>query len=266
MEIKKQTLSVVLAVKNEEKIIKKCLDAVSWADEIIIIDNGSTDKTVEICKKYTKKIYSSPEKALIPVLQNKGIEKTTKDWILILDADVIVPKEAATEIQEKIQKQECDGYYLLHKTHIIGKFMESPFWTFPILKLFRRGTAYFEGKSAHESITFQGKAGFMQNPLLHYSHPTLDVQIKKTNLYTTQDAEIIYGKKRGGLLSRKIEKVTLPLLIIVPVLYFFYLFFYKKGYKDKIHGFIVDILLAFYVFIEAAKVWELQEKRRIFRS
>lgn len=258
--MQKQTISVVLAVKNEERIIKACLDAVKdWDDEIIIIDNGSTDKTVEVCKKYTKKIYSSPQKGLIPVLQNNGIEKATKDWVLILDADVIVPKEAAAEIQQKIQQKDYGGYYLLHKTYIMGKFMKSPFWTFPILKLFRRGSAHFEGKSAHEAITFQGKAGFIQNPLLHYSHPSLEIELKKFNLYSSQDAQIISTKKEGGLLKRKINKVNLFHLIIQPFFYFIYLLFYRKGYKDGIHGVIVDSMMAFYLFFETAKVWELEE-------
>ncbi len=259
--MKKQTISVVLAVKNEENIIKNCLDAVSWADEIIIIDNGSTDKTVEICKKYTKKVYPCPQKVLIPVLQNEGIQKATKDWILILDADVIVSKEAVEEIQKNIQQKDYDGFYLPHKTYIMGKFMESSFWTFPILKLFRRGTAHFEGKSAHEAITFQGKAGYVQNPLLHYSHPTLEIEVKKLNFYSSQDAELVYKKKQGGQLKRNIRKVNLYHLIIQPFSYFLYLFFYRKGYKDGIHGIIVDFIMGFFIFLEAVKVLELEEVR-----
>lgn len=256
MKIKKQTLSIVIPVKNEEKIIQLCLDAVSWADEIIIIDNGSTDKSVEICKKYTNKIYSCPEIGFVPLLQNMGIEKASKDWVLIIDADIIVPKQAAEEIQERIQQKGFDCYYLPHKSVIMGKFMEAPFWTFSIMKLFRRGTAYFQGESAHQTMTFQGTVGFIQNPLLHYSHPTLEVQIKKANFYTTQDAKILFEKKTGGILKRKIKKLHPYHLVIQPILYFLYLFFYRKGYKDGVHGLIVDLNMGFYVFLEVVKLLE----------
>lgn len=263
----RQTISVVLAVKNEEKIIQECFAAIkSFADEIIIIDNGSTDNTVKICKKYTDKVYRHDKKELIPFLQNLGIQKATKDWVLILDADVIVPKEAREEIKEKIQYEKYDGYYLPHKTYIMGKFMQSPFWTFPILKLFRRWYGHFPGENAHEAITFHGKIGFIQNPLLHYSHPTLEMQIKKMNVYSSQDAQLLFEWKKGGILKRKIKMVTLYSLIIQPILYFLYLFLCRKGYKDGIHGVIVDWNMAFYVFLETVKVWELKELEDIHRN
>jgi glycosyltransferase involved in cell wall biosynthesis len=259
---KKQTISIVIAAKNEEKMISNCLDAVKqWANEIIIIDNGSSDKTVDICKKYTRKIYSYDQKVLIPLLQNIGIQKATKDWVLILDADVIVPKEAATEIKKKIQQEQYDGYYLPHKTYIMGKFMDSPFWTFDILKLFRREMGSFAGKNAHESLTFTGKVGKIENPLLHYSHPSLELEIKKINLYSSQDAQILARGELGGLLKRKIKRVGLSSLFMLPICYFFYLFIYRNGYRDGIHGFIVDMNMAFYIFLEGAKAWELELRK-----
>jgi glycosyltransferase involved in cell wall biosynthesis len=250
------TISAVLAVKNEENILKDCLDALFWVDEIIIIDNGSTDRTIEIAKRYTNKVYSCPEKKLIPSLQNEGIKKATKDWILILDADVIVPDAAAREIKEKITDSAYDGYYLLHKTFIMGRFMVSPFWTFPILKLFRRGAGFFPGQSAHEPLTFHGKVGNITNPLLHYSHPLLETEVRKINLYSSQDAERMFQQKKGGILNRMIKKPTLYRLIMQPLVYFFYLFVYMKGYKDGIHGFIVSTMMSFYVSLETMKVFE----------
>ena len=261
MKSKKQTISAVIAVKNEEAIIGKCLDAVKdWTDEIVIIDNGSNDNTKKICEKYTSKIYEHNMRELIPFLQNIGIQKATKDWVLILDADVIVPKAAAAEIVERINTELYDGYYLPHKSYIMGKFMESSFWTFQILKLFKRSAGYFPGKSAHESLAFTGKAGFIKEPLLHYSHPLLEMEVRKLNLYSSQDAEQLYTGQKGGLLKRKIKKVGIYSVLIQPMLYFIYLFFYRRGYKDKVHGFIVDCNMAFYVFLEAAKVLEAQQK------
>lgn len=248
------TLSVVLTVKNEEANIKKCLDRVTWADEIIIIDNGSTDNTVKICKQYTKKIYSFPEKTLIPLLQNKGIEKATKEWVLILDADVIVPKETALEIRQRIQNPDISGYYLPHKTIIIGRCMKSPFWTFNILKLFKKDTAYFEGNRAHEQVIFNGKSLVIQNPFYHYSHPTIAVMVQKMNLYSTQDS-----RKRCGD-TMKLAFFTYNYnIFIFPFIYFIYLFLWKQGFRDMFHGFILSILMAIYKSIEGIKIWELKQ-------
>ena len=259
----KQTISVIIPVKNEEKIIQACLDAIKWADEIIIIDNGSTDKTVEICKQVGCKVYSHPQNILIPALQNIGMKKATKDWILILDADVIVPEAATAEIQQRIHTEDFDGYYLPHKTYIMGKFMKSSFWTFPILKLFKRGVATFPEQSAHETVLFHGKVGKIKNALLHYSHPSLELEVKKLNKYSSQDAKLMYEQKRGGQLKREIKRVSLYHLLIQPFMYFVYLFFYRGGYRDGIHGCIVDTMMAFSIFFEAAKVWEFEEREKI---
>lgn len=263
MKAAKKTISVVIPVKNEEKIIQECLNAITWVDEIIIIDNGSTDKTVEICKKAGCKVFSYPQKILIPALQNMGMKKATKDWILILDADVVVPKEAAEEIQKRIQTEDFDGYYLLHKTYIMGKFMKSSFWTFPILKLFKRGVASFPECSAHEPVLFHGKAGKIKNALLHYSHPSLELEVKKLNKYSSQDAKLMFEKKKGGQLKREIRNVNLYHLLVQPFIYFVYLFFYRGGYKDGIHGCIVGTMMAFSIFSESVKVWELEQRQKV---
>ena len=141
------TISAVIAVKNEADKIEKCLKHIQWADEIIIVDNGSSDGTVEICKKFTQKIYCHNAPALIPFLQNIGIRKATKEWIIIVDADVIVPESAKKEIIEKIGLPEYDGFYLKHVTYFLGKPLLSPYFgEHEILKLFRNTKGYFKGE------------------------------------------------------------------------------------------------------------------------
>lgn len=254
------TLSVVIAAKNEAHQIRKCLEHIKWADEIIIIDNGSTDDTVKICKEYTKKVYSHNKQELIPYLQNLGIEKATKEWILILDADVIVPEKAKHEILQKIQNPKYTGHYLPHRMVAFGKEMQFALFC-NILKLFRNNQTYFNAQSAHCTIKIKGKIGKLTNHLLHYAHPNIETFVRKMNLYTTQDAKKIVENGKGGLLNKKIKKVGIYNLVIEPLLYANYLYFNKKYYKDGLYGLLITVLMCFYLFLERAKILELRNKQ-----
>ena len=254
------TLSIVIAVKNEAHQIRNCLEHVKWADEIIIIDNGSTDDTVKICREYTKRIYSHNKPALIPYLQNIGINKATKDWIIILDADVIIPEKAKQEILTRIQNTEYVGYYLPHRMVAFGKEMNHALFC-NILKLFKNGCGEFDCSSAHCTLRIKGKIGTLRNCLLHYAHPDIETFVKKMNLYTSQDAKKIVENKKGGLLNKRITKVGIYNLLIEPVLYANYLYFKKKYYKDGKYGLIISVLMAFYLFLERAKILEKKKKK-----
>ena len=255
------TLTVALAVKNEARQIRACLEHIKWADEIIIIDNGSTDDTVKICKEYTKKVYSYSKPALIPYLQNLGIQKATKDWILILDADVIVPEKAKEEILRRIQNPKYVGYYLPHRMVAFGKEMEYALHC-NILKLFRNGQGHFDAKSAHCTLKINGKIGKLHNHLLHHAHPNIETFVRKMNLYTSQDARKIVENGKGGLLNKKIRKVGLYNLLIEPFLYGNYLYFNKKYHKDGKYGLLISALMTFYLFLERAKTLEEQNKTK----
>jgi len=254
------TVSAVISVKNEAHQIRDCLEHIKWADEIIIIDNESTDDTVKICKEYTQKIYSYNKSALIPHLQNLGIQKATKEWILILDADVIVPEKAKQEILLKIQNPKCVGYYLPHRMVAFGKEMKYALFC-NILKLFRNGQGYFDANSAHCTLKIKGKIGRLKNHFLHYAHLNIETFVRKMNLYTSQDAKKIAENGKGGLLNKKIRKIGLYNLLIEPVLYGNYLYFNKKYYKDGKYGLIISVLMGFYLFLERAKTLEEQNKK-----
>ena len=261
---RRQTISVVMAVKNEAKNIRDCLENIKWADEIIIIDNFSTDKTIEIAKEYTDKIYTCDggKYGFIPYLQNIGIEKATKDWILILDADVRVPEEAKEEILEKIKNPNYNGYLLTHINYFMGKPLKSNYWIFKVMKLFKNKRGKFVCDCAHSVIKISGQVGEIDYPLLHYAHPDIETFINKINLYSSQDALHIFKEKKGGWLNRPIQKINFYNLFIEPVLLFFYVFLLRKSFRDGMRGFIISVLLMFYLFLERAKVWELKYKNK----
>lgn len=255
------TISVVIAAKNEADKIRTCLDHVTFADEIIIIDNGSADNTVKICRQYTDKIYSYKKPALIPFLHNLGIQKATKEWTLILDADVIVPKEAGEEILKRIQNPTYVGYYLPHRMVAFGKVMKYALFC-NILKLFRNGYGTFDCSNAHCTLKIKGKIGKIKTSLLHYAHPNIETFIRKMNLYTSQDAQKINETGKGGLLNKRLQTVTVYDVLFEPFLYALYLYTVKKYYKDGIYGLILSILNGYYLFVERAKVVELQNRKQ----
>ena len=257
--MKNATISAVIAVKDEEAIIEDCLRHISWVDEIIIIDNGSVDKTKDICKEYTKKIYSVDESLLIPELHQKGIEKATKDWIIILDADVIVPPNAAEEIRQRICTKEYGGFYLIHQNYFLGSPLRSHFKSHKILKLFRNGMGFFEGKSAHESIILKSKnMGTIKAPLVHNTHPTIELFLKKINKYSSQDAYKLSQGAKAGIMFTQIKAVSVINLVFTPVLYFMNFFFRRCAFLDGVRGFIQSVLFSMYVFLERAKLYEIK--------
>lgn len=254
-------VSVVIAVKNEEANIKRCLESVRWADEIIIVDNGSTDNTVEIAKRYTDRIYSYNKNDLIPKIQQFGIDKAKEEWILVLDADVVVPEKTRDEILKRIKDPGYNMYYIDHLLYFLGKFTRSECWRFSAIKLFRKGHGFYEAKRPHCPLKVKGKAGKIKNPLLHYAFPAISDFLRKTDLYTSQDALLLAQGRKAGLLNKKIRAVNIYNLIIEPGFLFFYYFFGGRGFRDGCRGLILSLLYSYYLFIERAKVYEYKNKK-----
>ena len=256
-----QSISIVLAVKNEEKNIKSCLESVHWADEIIIIDNESTDNTVKIVQQYTDQIYSCYENLLIPELQNIGLKKATKDWILVLDADCVVPQETKEEILQKIQDPTYSAFKLRFLTYtcgILNHYSSSLFVT----KLLKNGCGKFSGQAAHAQLGIEGKIGVIKNGIIHNAHPSLEVWIRKMNLYSSQDAKKMFYHKQGGVRDIKLKKVGFIRLFLEPPLFAIYIFLFKQGWRNFKFGLIYSVFLGYYLFMEKAKLWELYHKKQ----
>jgi hypothetical protein len=173
---------------------------------------------------------------------------------------VEVPGAAWEEISKKINDPNYDGYYLRHQTFIFGQPLKSSYWTFKIMKLFRNKSGVFKCDCAHGAIQGVRKPGEIRNPLYHYAHPDIKTFIRKINLYSSQDAQCIFREKRGGLFNKKITRINFRNLIIEPFLFFLFIYFYHKSFKDRLKGFIVSVLMMFYLFLERLKVWELSNR------
>lgn len=182
------SLSVCVVTKNEAKNIGKCLSAVSWADEIIVIDSKSTDNTVKIASKYTDKITIAPWKGCGPQ-KKQAYELATKEWVLILDADEFVSSDLQEEIKEAIKKDEFAGYELPFQTYYCGKAIRFGDWVNEKhLRLVKRNKASIVPRLVHFRVELQGKIGKLKAKVEHHSFKDLSVVIDKMNRYSTDGA------------------------------------------------------------------------------
>lgn len=247
-------ISVVISAYNEENLIEDCLKSVKdLADEIIFVDNTSLDKTVDIAKKYTKKIFIREND---PVMLNKnknfGFTKATGDWILSLDADERLAPELAQEIRSTINDERYTAYEIPRKNIIFGKWIKhSIWWPDYNLRLFKRGKGQFPEKHVHEKIEIDGSIGRLENPIIHYNYQTVSQFVNKLNkTYTESETENFI--KSG-------KQIYWYDAIRWPTNDFLKTFFLQKGYKDGLHGLVLSLFQAFYSLVFFAKVWERKE-------
>jgi len=246
-------LSVVVSAYNEENKIETCLKSSGFADEIIIVNNSSTDKTEEIARKYTKNIYEQKnDPTAIDLQKNFGFSKATGDWILSLDADEEVSKELADEIKTLIKKNPKEnGFWIPRKNFTFGKWTEHAGW-YPDhqLRLFRKDKGEFLDKHVHEKIKIEGEAGYLKNHILHKNYETIPQFIHRAiDLYCPSEADYLIHK---GYVFSPFDAIRFPLDE------FLSRFFTREGYKDGFHGLMLSLLMAFYRFIVLALIWEKQ--------
>lgn len=247
----RQTISVVIAAKNEEKNIIDCLESVKWADELIIVDHYSTDKTVELARKYANKIIYGDcgPLNLIEYNVSLGIKNATKDWVIIVDADERVTDELKQEILEILSQNSKTAAYRGHYIYyFLGKQLKSNYLNaLASVRLFKNGTGHYSLTSNHKELIVKGGIDKFKSPFAHYWCDSYRHLFEKQNRYGKQDARGIYFD--NGTSVTKKQNVTIYTLFIEPFLYFGYAFILKKMYKDGIRGFIISAALSYYLFL-----------------
>lgn len=247
-------ISAVVSVFNEEKNIERCLKSLSFADEIILVDNSSSDKTVELAKKYTKKIFTQKNNPMqIDLQKNIGFEKANGDWILSIDADEEVSRELAQEIKNVVDKKndKVNGYWIPRQNIIFGKVITNTGWfPDPQLRLFKKGKGKFVKAHVHEPINLEGESTYLSQSLIHHHYENISEFLKKTiNNYAPSEAEEYINK---GYVFSYFDAIRFPLKE------FLSRFFARKGYKDGFHGLMLSFFMAFYHFLIFAFIWEKQ--------
>jgi glycosyltransferase involved in cell wall biosynthesis len=248
------TLSVVIITFDEESNLRRTLESVrGLADEIVVVDSGSTDRTLEIAREFGARVFVEPWKGFA-AQKNSALEKATCDWILSLDADEAVSEQLAKEIAGVIQIPSPalpqGGYLIARKNLFLGRWMKhGGFYPDRKLRLFRRGAAQFENRLVHEDAKANGPTGTLQHPLLHDAYPTLDSYLDHMNKYSALGARMALAQRPRGF--------NLINIYIRPQLTFFYNYIVRLGFLDGREGLLLHLYHAVYVSWKYAKAWEL---------
>ena len=243
------SISAILIAKNEEHNISECLSTVAWADEIVVVDAGSTDATVLKAKDFTKKVYVRPWEGY-GAAKNFALTQTSSDWILWLDAD----ERVSDSLKEEIRRVLTSGprseaaFSVPRKASFLGHWILHCGW-YPgrVTRLFRRGKGRFTESRVHERLDIDGPVGELASDLLHYTDPSLTHYLEKFNKYTSLAADELTDEGRSFRLSQ---------ITIRPLWTFFRMYFLKLGFLDGFAGFILCVLSSCYVFTKYAKLWE----------
>lgn len=284
---KRQTISVTLATYNEQEFLEDCLKSVAeWVDEIVIVDGHSTDKTVEIAKKYKAKVLLRENNPIFHVQKQIANETAKSDWILQLDADERVPENLKNEIlillagksfgsdswispikslinsflpifaKPSSLNNPASAYWLTRTNFFLGKFLKNTGqYPDPVIRLFQRGKAYLPAKSVHEQMVVEGEIGWLKNDLLHYATPTFDRYLLREDRYSSLTATELKNQKL------KINLVnTVNYLFLKPAGTFLGLFFRYRGFMDGFPGFVFSLYSGLHFAFAYMKLWEKYKK------
>ena len=253
---KKKTLSIAIAVYNEEKNLGACLASVAdIADEIVVVDGGSTDGTLAIAKKFAATIIRTDNPPVFHINKQKALDACTGDWILQLDADEIIPENLKQEIKTVISETDnkIAGYYIPRKNYFWGHWMrKGGQYPDPVIRLVRRGYARFPSKSVHEQIEVDGKVGHLTNPMHHMSYRTREDYWRKADAYTTLSA---LEMKQNGVADN--AWMWFVYNIWKPKITFLSLFIRHGGFVDGWYGFVFAVWSAMHYPIAYRKFRKL---------
>ena len=243
-------ISATIIVRNEEDNIANVCETVSWVDEIVIVDSDSSDKTVEIARRYTDKIFDRVFKGYKDKHEYADAQ-TTGDWIFWIDADERVTtelREAILALKNKADNELADGYRIARKTWYLDRWIKHSGW-YPDyqMRLYRKDKSYWDGVAPHQTARVDGRVETLDGEFLHYTKRSLSEHARVTDSYATLAAEHIAngGRKIGafGIVSNAIAA-------------FFRTYIFKQGFRDGVPGLIIAGFTAYGVFLKCAKVWE----------
>jgi glycosyltransferase involved in cell wall biosynthesis len=252
------TLSVVLITQNEETNLPGTLESVmplvhDGRGEIIVVDSGSTDRTLDIARSFGAKIFSEPWKGFA-AQKNSAIDKASCEWVLQLDADETPESGLVSEIASALGgNPPLQGFWIPRKNLFLGRWIRhGGFYPDPKLRLIRRGAGKFDEYGAHPTIRLTGPTGRFEHALVHNAYPTLRGYIDHMNSYSSSGAELAVAKghRRFSLLN----------IVARPLLTFIYNYFIRLGFLDGREGLLLHLYHAVYVSWKYSKTWELARK------
>ena len=255
--MKKIPLSAALIVKNEEKNISDCLKSIEWAQEIVILDGFSKDKTVEIAARFTDKIHKR-EMDIEGIHRNHLYSLCSNEWVLSIDADERVTPELKDEIKDILEQEKKaprhSAYSIPIKTYIGEKWARHAGWyPAPKIRLFRKDKFKYDKSEIHPRIFLEGTSGILKHDIVHYAFDNL------TGLFSDINAQTALQAKEWFRKGKKFSTFT---LIRTSIDRFVRKYFFKGGIKGGLLGFILSMADSYYQFMSYTKLWELYDKKK----
>jgi glycosyltransferase involved in cell wall biosynthesis len=248
-------LSVSITAFNGEPLIRKCLESVQWADEIILIDSGSTDRTRDIARELGAKVTQTPDFPGYGQQKNRALDRTTGDWVLALDHDEWVSPELRAEIEAIIRDPNARAAYAMPRSsNFCGRYMRhSGWWPDPVMRLFRKGAARFSEDHLHDRILVNGETGRLKNHLHHEPMPSLEHVIVKMNGYSSAGAKFNFERGKRASLGKAIVHGTWA---------FIRTYILQAGFLDGREGFMLSVSNAEGTYYRYLKLMLLSHTRR----
>jgi glycosyltransferase involved in cell wall biosynthesis len=251
------TISVAIVAMDEEANIGRTLSSVRWADEIVLVDSGSKDRTCEIAREHGARVVTEPWRGYVAQKQY-AIELCTMDWVLLLDADEEVSPGLAEEIRAAIARPDAaSGYKLPRKNLFLGRWIRhGGFYPDPKLRLFRREEGFVTGHDPHDRCELKPEVRQttiqLKNALIHYTYPTLTLYLAHMNRYSSLGAQLAIAKGHRSF--------SITNIVVRPLMTFIYNYFFRLGFLDGREGLLLHLYHASYVSWKYSKAWDLSRK------
>ena len=249
-------ISVCIITKNEAKRIEKAVKSASFADEIVVVDSGSIDKTKEIAREYGAKVFDEEFRGFV-FQKNSAMEHCSGEWLFNIDADEEVTDDLRKSIEliifGKDAEKKCNSYNVNRRIFYLGRWMKHCGW-YPEyrVRLSKKGAAKWVGEVLHEKLESNGQSGFLKGDLLHRPYENLGAHLNTIGKYSG-----IWAARESG----KGRKASISGLIFRPLIRFLKMFVLKAGFLDGVPGFIASFMGAFYAFMKYARLYEINREK-----